>query len=1233
MGLRGSRSSASGASAVSLLEMRNKTDSLLQCAGALQLLPDNATKWLRFARLVEEVRASRPSRRQTSVEGAEMEVLLTSSPVADGRVLAHEDPFEGPFVAPVLFEGAEYLMLPGAVEKAATVCQFLVDALDELTAGARSAQRSMRHDAARLLWVSDVVVRRAGLVRWQAPVFDKGSGVHIPGEGDLRRLEAAVCVHDSDLQQFGGVRGFDDLCWPAKRLRFRRDPSRLTDDRALVYPLSRASSSSALIVPSPNQLALSLVHRVAAWAAMHGVGSYLMAAFERAVLAEAERLCKRMQWVPFDFVPPMEAADDVRDSVFVFDVDKIAHVVVFADDLSGYEAAEPHAATDAVQPLRRMRARMQQVREAAEAIDPESHVFHLVITAPIGRPMYAEFESLENESSSLLMLSIDELRTIVDHERSDSLGLWRFAEVRPELPLDSTVSAVADAYALYLACDKRLPRLGEGDRPVVLMLVAAGGPLEVGHRQQTDMHAAQLPFSGVVVMVQRAAQGAAAPVYVPQREELDHFRLIELALPVWIGAYGSDEQSQGFCAAIADAVAHHLWRLRSTVDLHLRPIAAGAPMVAIGIVDPDASALTFCDPDNTTDLPWFEIDIEPEQCLLTVRLLPNAAAHLSRVEEHAEGTLIVEIIKALRALAGQPPDRAAAEVDDVAAPELPRFMHVSVGDVPGVHGGDALPGCRLGYHGELDQVADEIDAIAAGMGLDFGLVPTAVRFEVIDTVVRALDSRLRSRLGELDPNMTFEFLVSEQERMQHDRTKLLIGTPNPFVDESEDEYIRTSVKKFHEINQSATASRYVVEAAVHCVGNGQRPLSYSRYDELLAISQHLVAFGSMGDAVYCGLSDTELHFRKPGRLVMGTNDPLPEAVYSHVDSNAHELSSQDTLTEWARFTAARDLSAPIDGGEAATVFETEYGVPFIRFLEAIERLRELASGTELGVMTAQVPDLKSDLIATTELTAAQAAKTLELLSMKANAGASEPDLSDPRYTPWRFSREGSFLRRPVLVRDCGGADGMVATWGAQSVWVAAEALFEQMATGRLKAKTPAMKRYISQHRNRVSQAFEKEIADIARSDPLNTVKQRVKSLGNTSLKRHKGATLGDIDVLVVNEHRRMIWIIEAKSFAETRTAREIKGEIDKLAQGNNPAIARHSERVRFVRDRWSVIHRQMKLSGRDDDWQIDDMVVTSAPSIAADLLQRRGTEFGTTIIPIAEFQERISPSPASTMHS
>jgi len=47
----------------------------------------------------------------------------------------------------------------------------------------------------------------------------------------------------------------------------------------------------------------------------------------------------------------------------------------------------------------------------------------------------------------------------------------------------------------------------------------------------------------------------------------------------------------------------------------------------------------------------------------------------------------------------------------------------------------------------------------------------------------------------------------------------------------------------------------------------------------------------------------------------------------------------------------------------------------------------------------------------------------------------------------------------------------------------------------------------------------------------------------------------------------------------------------------------------------------MQLAGCAGDWQIEDMLVTSAPSIAADLLRHLGSDVGTTIIPVEELQQ------------
>ena len=872
MRLLGSRRGTPGDLASLGPQVRNLTDSLLRCAGALQLMPDNATKWLRFARLVEATRAARPARPQRTATLAELEALLTGPPIASEHVLDHEDPFEGPFTVPVLFDGTEYLTVPGAVADAATVCQFLLGALDELPTEAREL---MRRDAARLLWISDTVARRGGLERWQAPKYEKGNSVHIPAGEDRRRLEAAVYIDNSDLEhRFGGIESFADLCWPKRRVGWRRESARLTDDRALVYPLSRASSSNGLIVPSPNQLALSIVHRVAAQAVANGVHHHLMAAFERAVLAEAERICRQMSWAPLSFPPMLAPSGSVRDALFAFDVDKFAHVVVFADDLDGYKAARPHTATDSTTQMRRISERMQRVRGAVGAFDPAGHVLHLVLTVPIGRLLPADFSTFEGEGWSVLMLSIDELRTIADHERADSLGLWRFATGLKQLPLPGypTLTNTADAYALYLHCDKRPRRLRGRDRPVVFLLLGYGAPLVVDHRRRTDVHAAQLPDGSEAVLVGLETMSAAAPVYIPQREDLRHLRLVELALPCWVGAHGTSTQAQRNCAAVADAVAHHLWRIRDIIDTYLDAIVDDVSRVAIDIVDPDGSSLLLADLDDAAATRWFEITVDGDLHSITVRLKPNAAVRLSQVADCAEGTLVVELARSLASLAGRSTDIVDNDLAEISARGMPRFMYVGTGYVPGVHGGASLPGCRLEHHVELDAVTDEIDAIASGLGLEFGVVPAERRVEVIEQIVRTLHSKLREKLRELSPDATFELLVSQQERMQQDRTRLRIVAPNPFTGR---DHVVDAAKKFHEINQSALASRFLIETAVRYVHGGHRPLSFSRYDELLAICQQMIGLGSIGDAYRFELSDAEMHFREPGQLRVDRGRSVP----------------------------------------------------------------------------------------------------------------------------------------------------------------------------------------------------------------------------------------------------------------------------------------------------------------------------------------------------------------------
>ncbi len=198
--------------------------------------------------------------------------------------------------------------------------------------------------------------------------------------------------------------------------------------------------------------------------------------------------------------------------------------------------------------------------------------------------------------------------------------------------------------------------------------------------------------------------------------------------------------------------------------------------------------------------------------------------------------------------------------------------------------------------------------------------------------MRALNARFVDELRQIERVQAGEFLLCEQERMHNDRTRMLVTIPSEFADADSAAHASEAIARFHQINQSALASRFVIETAARCAGNGHRPLSLARYDELLAIAEQIIGLGFMGDAHRHGLSDAEMRIEAPGRLALGPRDEFRTILNSHLERNAQSFVHQDALAEWSSFIADRDLAYALTRSEEARVFEIEFGIPLAGFV-------------------------------------------------------------------------------------------------------------------------------------------------------------------------------------------------------------------------------------------------------------------------------------------------------------
>lgn len=428
----------------------SERDALLVSVAALQLIPENATKWMRFERLVEACAGAPTDVEQKPVSVRRLSQLLTSPPIVTPSLVAAEDPFEESFTAEITFYGGSYMVVMGGASAAHSACQLVLEAVRQIDA-APSYRESVFADAAALLRLSDAMCKNAGLGRWAAPTESPRTPLHVPGGDELERLQQGVLF---DSEQIAALLGhltshIDELVAPGPMEIVEHDDESQTDDRIYLYPLLR--TGDGVVVPVPGAIAGAIVHRALLRGTEAGLREGLVEALHQTALGTIGRCLDRVRWVPVATPERLEQPSKVRESFWRFDVDKVAHVVTVVDLLHDYEAGRPYASVDLRSIQDELHRRFTAVRKVRGELGA-SNVLHIVCSAVLGRSWSLGFtDEATDEGSALLVLTIDDLDILTGLEPADPAAMWKFARASTALHRRCKVMSFSklDEFALF----------------------------------------------------------------------------------------------------------------------------------------------------------------------------------------------------------------------------------------------------------------------------------------------------------------------------------------------------------------------------------------------------------------------------------------------------------------------------------------------------------------------------------------------------------------------------------------------------------------------------------------------------------------------------------------------------------------------------------------------------------------------------------------------------------------
>ncbi len=1176
-------------------------EDLAATCGGLQLVPANADRQTRLE-AAAAIAASHVPMGGQMVDPERLAGLLNDGALADASFSMFEDRLDGLFTTSVAFDGGPYVALPGADRASAFHLRAVMSAC---FGGDGLSDQDLAQRVRALIWgalrLGNEVARRAGLVRGMAPVHLDEPGVQIPGGEEFETLKAAVRFTTEEMTQL--FAGQTPLLIGELLSTYGTEVGDLLDPPLLSRPV--LVYAGRYIVASPPALLTACIHGVLRMAQREGrlpeLQGRVRAAVNSSVRRSVERLgCERITGDAWT------APSRTLVSVYQLDTDKALVAYTLADELGDYDADAPWAPTDLDELVAEAETRQLEVEAMLSAQErPPLDIFHAYATHAL-RPFHVGIgPPLSPLQATRLVIGAPDLEVLSHLERGEALALLKFARAQDQLRTGTHVATadILSEYASYRSASHSFNFADEA-LPDVIGFARAGGMLYEEVQRRTDAHGVLLEDGARIVEVARRSAEGGEPIFVPTRRSDDVIRhFVEMGRGFWVTVAEPGQRDLArirVCFVLVETVAYWTWQVYPW--LAARALATEGPPVELRLVLTSYDGWHEASGQEPKMPHWNVVGQRVE-----LELDPSYAAALRRADNSGERELVRAIARGLRALLQARPELATDDPDahaclDTHAPRGGKkyFLHPDPDRDPVLAEND-LPELRVLQEADDAVILDRLGpAVAERLGLPIGPVSAETRLDVLRGAVGWAFEELERLLSTLDPAEALEWFVGHSERVLQAQRAQRLRAPALLACFGDMPETRERIERDRdELVQTAICVRTVIEILTARPPVGIRPMSLEVHDQALALANEGVKRAFAYDGIKLGLHDLVVSILPSGRLGMSRGGALERARAEFMPVQASSELDQ-SVANFRRFWEPSgrsaeeilkllDPAAQVDLGFTITELAT--------VLFEISAYGWELSGAAKVVRREMLVDLLAERMDWPRERLDGAIAFFSLGSRDAFLIAPPPH-SDSEVFPWRYGRELSYVRRPLLL---GQRDGRTEiTFGPRHLIEAGE-LYDICLSGRIPPQMAALRKVVEMLRKRDAAAFVKRVAAHYRTMPYTRVEVPLRKIGGRLIERAPGQTIGDIDVLVVFLRERRILAVEVKDLAAGRTPHEIERQIREIfvTRGRRPARAAvHLERVLYLREHLGELLTQLGIRDDSGPWIVEGLMVTSRELLA-----------------------------------
>jgi len=490
-----------------------------------------------------------------------------------------------------------------------------------------------------------------------------------------------------------------------------------------------------------------------------------------------------------------------------------------------------------------------------------------------------------------------------------------------------------------------------------------------------------------------------------------------------------------------------------------------------------------------------------------------------------------------------------------------------------------------------NELLDDIGSTVLGSGKwNYGIVKDEVRSTIANYVVGYLYELLQKLIKELNPKYLVELVCFDLEKIMYN----LVLTQNRhaydvacYPEKRED-----LLTDFNELNKTSRALKFLAEYIAACPPEGTKTLGEWEYEKLLAICSLIIDLAYKNDLFYYKIFNTPVEILKSDRVGMKQEE------FAKLDTiNMKVLEEQLNYNSTSDFREKlTNEEFPDINKELNAAFLDEYQFSFDDFYKSILGMISYGDNDDSEVKKADKSELIHWIVESiSSLEIDKVEKIIQYISLTKRETFLKPGrpYRPEDVYPWRFNRELSFTRRPVIVRD------NEVIWGNRQLFNMLRFNIDLIYEGKLKTRGKKFTTLIGKISNKRGNDFNNQVYNKINEIDIFIVDKNLKKINHKNIADENGNTLGDIDVLYIIANLKLIVLAEVKDFNFSKSPYEMDLEYKKMFvdKENEKCFAtKHRRRALWVNKYIEDVKIQYGLVGYG--WTVIDIFIVSEAIIS-----------------------------------